>query len=147
MIGSAVEGKSGESEPEQQSNLPQETAPAPPPVPLEAQLTEVQGLILNATFSGGGYDFYLAFTHQWAAPPGILGYNIVIREVTSRGRNVTLAIDVNGQNLVYRTMQPSIGALQALAAQAAEYINSYLYNQNHLRVSGGDPDLSGEGYY
>ncbi|MFK7983682.1 MAG: CsgE family curli-type amyloid fiber assembly protein, partial [Saprospiraceae bacterium] len=62
--------------------------------------TEIDGLLLDATFSPGGYDFYIDFSHNWIPPANAMNYKIVVKEYQGRGANMVVAIEVNDKQLV-----------------------------------------------
>lgn len=95
--------------------------------------TEIDGLLLDATFSPGGYDFYLFFSQNWTPPAGASGYTLVVKEYPGRGANIVVAIEVNGKQLVYRRMRPIYPAINGLAVAAANYLTGYLARGDHLK--------------
>ncbi|MEM6316508.1 MAG: hypothetical protein AAF960_02505 [Bacteroidota bacterium] len=106
--------------------------------PPRASSMEVDGLLLNTTFSPGGYDFYVALSQNFTPPNGAYGYHIVVKEYEGRGVNITLAVEVNGKQLVYRRMRPIYPAVNGLAISVANYLSGYLTRGDHL--SGVDAD-------
>lgn len=95
--------------------------------------TEIDGLLLDATFSPGGYDFYVDFSHNWTPPANAMNYKIVVKEYQGRGTNMVVAIEVNDKQLVYRRMRPIYPAIHGLATAAATYLNGYIARGDHLR--------------
>ena len=95
--------------------------------------TEIDGLLLNATISSAGYDFYVDFSHNWTPPINAQDYTIVVKEYPGRGANIIVAIEVNGKQLVYRRMRPIYAAVHQLSISAANYLNGYISKGNHLR--------------
>jgi len=95
--------------------------------------TEIDGLLLDATFSPGGYDFYIDFSQNWTPPANAINYKIVVKEYQGRGTNVVVAIEVNDKQLVYRRMRPTYPAIHGLAVAAANYLNGYIARGDHLR--------------
>jgi len=95
--------------------------------------TEIDGLLLDATFSAGGYDFYIDFSQNWTPPANAINYKIVIKEYQGRGTNVVVAIEVNDKQLVFRRMRPIYPAIHGLAVSAANYLNGYISRGDHLR--------------
>ncbi len=92
---------------------------------------EIDALLLDATFSPGGYDFYVLFSQNWA-PPAASDYQIVIKEYPGKGVNIILAIELNKVQLVYRRLRPTYQNLNWLATAAANYLSNYLAQGNHL---------------
>lgn len=95
--------------------------------------TEIDGLLLDATFSPGGYDFYVDFSQNWTAPMLASNYKIVVKEYPGRGANIVVAIEVNDKQLVYRRMRPIYPAIHGLSVAAANYLNGYIARGDHLR--------------
>ncbi len=96
-------------------------------------ITEIDGLLLNATISSAGYDFYVDFSHNWTPPINAKDYTIVVKEYPGRGVNIIVAVEVNGKQLVYRRMRPIYSAIHQLSIAAANYLNGYIAKGNHLR--------------
>ena len=94
---------------------------------------EIDGLVLNETFSPGGYDFYLDFTQNWTPPADAQHYTVLVKEYPGRGVSIVVAIEVNGKQLVYRRMRPVYSAVHDLATAAANYLSGYLARGDHLR--------------
>ena len=102
----------------------------------QAQTTlvnEIDGMVMDATFSPGGYDFYIDFSQRWTPPNGAINYSIVVKEYPGRGVNIVVAIEVNGKQLVYRRMRPVYTSIHDLAVAAANYLNGYIARGDHLR--------------
>jgi len=95
--------------------------------------TEIDGLLLDATFSPGGYDFYIDFSQNWIPPANAVNYKIVVKEYQGRGTNMVVAIEVNDKQLVFRRMRPIYPAIHGLATAAANYLNGYIARGDHLR--------------
>ena len=75
-------------------------------IPQKIVTQEIDGLLLDATFSPGGYDFYIDFSQNWTPPLTATNYKIVVKEYPGRGTNMVVAIEVNDKQLVYRRMRP-----------------------------------------
>ena len=105
------------------------------PIPQKKKIItqEIDGLLLDATFSPGGYDFYIDFSQNWTPPATATNYKIVVKEYRGRGTNMVVAIEVNDKQLVYRRMRPIYPAIHGLAIAAANYLNSYITKGDHLR--------------
>jgi len=103
------------------------------PKQQQIALNEIDGLVIDATFSPGGYDFYIDFSQNWTPPIGAANYTVLIKEYQGRGTNITVAIEVNGKQLVYRRMRPIYPAIHGLSVAAASYLNGYITRGDHLR--------------
>jgi|GEM_PF-3894067 len=102
-------------------------------IPQKIVTQEIDGLLLDATFSPGGYDFYIDFSQNWTPPVNATNYKIVVKEYRGRGTNMVVAIEINDKQLVYRRMRPIYPAIHGLAVAAANYLNGYITRGDHLR--------------
>lgn len=100
--------------------------------------TEIDALLLDATFSPGGYDFYIDFSQNFTPPAGASGYTVLVKEYPGRGANIVVAVEVNGKQLVYRRLRPIYPAVHGLSVSVANYLSGYLARGDHL--SGVDAD-------
>lgn len=100
--------------------------------------TEIDALVLDATFSLGGYDFYKDFSQNFTPPTAASGYMILVKEYPGRGTNIVIAVEVNGKQLVFRRMRPVYSEIHSLSIAVSNYLNGYLARGGHL--SGVDAD-------
>lgn len=100
--------------------------------------TEIDALLLDATFSPGGYDFYVDFSQNFTPPAGASGYTVLVKEYPGRGVNIVVAVEVNGKQLVYRRLRPIYPAIHSLSIAVSNYLTGYLARGDHL--SGVDAD-------
>ncbi len=103
------------------------------PITKNIVANEIDGLLIDATFSPGGYDFYVDFSQNWTPPINAVNYKIVVKEYLGRGTNMVVAIEVNDKQLVYRRMRPIYPAIHGLSVAAANYLNGYIARGDHLR--------------
>lgn len=116
-------------------------------VPLATKLIEINGMVMNASITRGGYDFYLYFTRHWAEPDKVPNYNITINEFPARGRNIRVGIMVNEKQVFTRNTQPSAAGLESLAKALAEYIHGYITSGKHVAGETSAPEyLDGISY-
>jgi len=116
-------------------------------IPLATRLIEINGMVMNASMTRGGYDFYLYFTRHWAEPVKVPNYNITINEFPARGRNIRVGIMVNEKQVFTRNMQPSAEGLEKLAKGLADYIHGYISSGKHVASNENAPEyLDGVGY-
>jgi len=101
-------------------------------IPLATKLIEINGMVMNASLTRGGYDFYLYFTRHWAEPDDVPNYNITINEFPARGRTIRVGIMVNEKQVFTRNIQPSADGLESLAKALADYIYGYITSGKHV---------------
>ena len=107
--------------------------PTAAPGPDEAAATdapapelEIDGLIIDETRTKLGRDFYDLFYGRWTPPPGASDYGITLRETPFRGRTVQLTVEVDGQAVYQRMLQPRLEILELTAAQATRAVAEHL---------------------
>lgn len=116
-------------------------------IPLATKLIEINGMVMNASMTRGGYDFYLYFTRHWAEPNNVPNYNITINEFPARGRTIRVGIMVNEKQVFTRNIQPSAAGLESLAKALADYIYGYITSGKHVAAETGAPEyLEGDMY-
>jgi len=116
-------------------------------IPLATKLIEINGLVMNASLTRGGYDFYLYFTRHWAEPNNVPNYNITINEFPARGRTIRVGIMVNEKQVFTRNIQPSADGLESLAKALADYIYGYITSGKHVASEASAPEYEeGLGY-
>jgi hypothetical protein len=116
-------------------------------IPLATKLVEINGMVMNASTTRGGYDFYLYFTRHWAEPNNVPSYNITINEFPGRGRNIRVGIMVNEKQVFTRNIQPSADGLESLAKALADYIHGYITSGKHVASERSAPEyLDGDSY-
>ena len=116
-------------------------------VPLATKLEEINGMVMNASATRGGYDFYLYFTRHWAEPDNVPNYNITINEFPGRGRTIRVGIMVNEKQVFTRNIQPSANGLENLAKALADYIHGYITSGKHVTSERSAPEyLDGDWY-
>lgn len=87
---------------------------------------EIDGLIIDETRTKVGRDFYEVFYNKWTPPTQAKNYTITIKEIPGRSRQSQVAIYVNEERLIQRNVQPRAEMIEALAANSANAIASYL---------------------
>ncbi len=116
-------------------------------IPLATKLIEINGMVMNASLTRGGYDFYLYFTRHWAEPNNVPNYNITINEFPGRGRNIRVGIMVNEKQVFTRNIQPSAAGLESLAKALADYIYGYITSGKHVAGETSAPEYLEGGAY
>lgn len=108
---------------------------------------EIDGLIIDETRSKVAHNFYEYFYNKWSAPLNVKGYLITIREMPSRGLASRISIEINGENLVERALEPRDEVLEQTAAQLVSAIQNHLQKQQTVANEIGNEDTSGSGVY
>ena len=112
-------------------------------IPLATKLIEINGMVMNASLTRGGYDF----TRHWAEPNNVPNYNITINEFPARGRTIRVGIMVNEKQVFTRNIQPSAEGLESLAKALADYIYGYITSGKHVASEASAPEyLNGDAY-
>lgn len=130
-------------------------AKAKPPKPQKKSSTqantfsdlEIDGLIIDETRSKVAHNFYEYFYNKWTAPINAKGYLITIREMPSRGLASRIAIEINGEQLIERALEPRDEVLEQTAAQLVGAIQRHLEKQQTVANEIGNEDTSGSGIY
>ena len=108
---------------------------------------EIDGLIIDETRSKVAHNFYEYFYNKWSAPLNVKGYLITIREMPSRGLASRISIEINGESLVERALEPRDEVLEQTAAQLVSAIQNHLQRQQTVANEIGNEDTSGLGIY
>lgn len=108
---------------------------------------EIDGLILDETRSKTGRDFYDIFYTKWTAPAEARDFSITIRELPSRGRSARIAVEVNGNILFSRFLQPRQDVLELLAEQTVIVIQKHLNDSEKLKNDLEADDQKGSGIF
>ena len=103
-------------------------------------------LLLNQTISQKGFEFYQAFVNQWSDPQRG-NYQVIVKEAPARGRAINLTVELNGNEIMNRTLVPNYQALRELAQAAAEYVIGSIDRQGggSLQTT-AQPELRAYGY-
>jgi len=108
---------------------------------------EIGGLIIDNTRTKIGRDFYEFFYGKWVDPKESDNFSIIIRELPSRGGRVArIAIEVDGNVVAQRVVQPRQEIVEAMAQQSVNIVQNYLAKKKDLN-SELDPDQQGSGIF
>ena len=103
-------------------------------------------LLLNQTITQKGFEFYQAFTNQWSDPQRG-NYLVIVKEMPARGRAIQLTVELNGNEVMDRTLIPNHQALTELARAAAEYVIGSIDRQGGGQLQQtAQPELRAYGY-
>ncbi|MGN7611573.1 CsgE family curli-type amyloid fiber assembly protein [Magnetococcales bacterium HHB-1] len=114
-----------------------------PLAPSYAAAPEIDGLLLQQTYTPFGYDFYFAFTRKWS-PPNVKGYNILIDEIPFRARSSVIRIHINNQLAFQSILSWQRGAGEKLIDQAKQAVNKFFLL--HFQKPNNSPDMAGDGF-
>ena len=108
---------------------------------------EIDGLVIDATRTKSGKEFYNLFYNQWSAPSHARNYSIFIIEKPFRLINTLIEIKIN-ETTVYRALlQPRTAYIEQIARQAVEQTAFYLANYEEIMRQLEGEDQSGSGIY
>lgn len=108
---------------------------------------EIDGLILDETRTKVGRDFYEILYNKWTPPMGARDYLITIKETPSRGIGASLAIEVNGNIILYRFVQPRGGLIEQEANITIAHLKQYLKRNENLKQDLEFGDQLGSGVF
>jgi len=108
---------------------------------------EIEGLIIDETRSKTGRDYYEFFYGKWIAPRGVSDFSIVIKELPARGRGARISVEVNGNLLIQRFLQPRLDVIELLAEQSVNAVKKYLVDNEKLKSDLEAGDQKGSGIY
>jgi curli production assembly/transport component CsgE len=108
---------------------------------------EIDGLIIDETRSKVAHNFYEYFYNKWYTPANVKGYLITIREMPSRGLASRISIEINGESLVERALEPRDEVLEQTAGQLVSAIQNHLQKKQTVANEIGNEDTSGSGIY
>jgi curli production assembly/transport component CsgE len=108
---------------------------------------EIEGLVVDATATKVGGDFYDIFFSKWNPDSDLPSLSITISErpLPNRGSQVMVSIE---DNVIFqRFVQPRYDALEENADLAVEIALSYLRNYESVQKQLQGDDLAGSGIY
>jgi len=108
---------------------------------------EIEGLIIDETRSKTGRDFYDQFYGKWIAPRGVSDFTITIRELPARGRGARVAVEVNGNTIIQRMLQPRLDIIELLAEQSVNVVKKHLVDRENLKNDLEEGDQKGSGIF
>lgn len=108
---------------------------------------EIEGLIIDETRSKSGRDFYEQFYAKWVAPRGAKDFTITIRELPARGRAARVSVEINGNAVFRRMVQPRQDIIELLAEQSVGIAQKHLKDNENLKNDLGNGDQQGSGIF
>lgn len=113
------------------------------PVAASAQV-EINGLVIDASRTMTGREFYREFFEQWGEPKVDFPYNIVIREIPDARWGSMLMVEINGVTAWRKSVRPRAGNARDEARGSVSQVRRVLeyLKDSEERQEG---DLPGEG--
>lgn len=108
---------------------------------------EIGGLIIDDTRSKIGRDFYDLFYGKWTDPVDAPSFSITIKELPARGRVSRVAIEVDGNVVIQRMVQPRQDVMEILATQSVSIVKNYLSKKKEMNKELESEDQSGSGIF
>jgi len=108
---------------------------------------EIDGLILDETRTKIGRDFYEILYNRWTPPMGAKDFMITVKEMPSRGIGARLSIQVNGNIILYRFIQPRGDLIEEEANITISYLKQYLMKNENLKQDMELEDQLGSGIF
>lgn len=111
------------------------------------QFLDVDNLIVDATISKIGNDFYEIFYKSWEEPPNSPSFNMIISEKPYPGRGNLITIQLNEQQVFSRFITPRYDEIIEVAGLAVSSIQNYLASYNEIQQQLNGEDLIGSGIF
>jgi curli production assembly/transport component CsgE len=108
---------------------------------------EIEGIIVDATQTKIGKDFYDLFYQQWSQVDNLPYQSITISEkaLPQLGSQVTVQID---DQLIFRqVIQPRYEVIEQMASYAVQRAYQYVINYDEMQKQLQGEDLEGTGIY
>ena len=114
------------------------------PAPSARVNDGVEGIIVNATISAAGQEFFRDFTELWREKPDADTYNLSVMERPSR-RFGNLIWVTFGEKRVYQGFLPvKLDRVRALCEQAVETTYANLITLGMMTSASSDPDVASD---
>lgn len=118
-----------------------------PPVKLNDDEIEIDGLLVDDTKTKAGKEFYDLFYNGWEAPAAAKNYTITVSEKPFRLSSTLIVVSIN-ENLVYQViLQPRLDIIATQTEEAVWITQDYLANYEEIMKQINGDDLSGSGIY
>lgn len=132
--------------PESLQKMVEEMASKKDKVSKDAEL-EIDRLVIDATRTKSGKEFYNLFYGQWQAPSNARNYSIFIIEKPFRLITTLIEIKINETTVFRALLQPRTAYIEQIARQAVEQTAFYLANYEEIMRQLEGEDQSGSGIY
>lgn len=105
---------------------------------------EINGLVIDASRTTTGREFYREFFELWGEPKVEYPYNIVIREIPDARWGSLLFVEINGVTAWRKTVRPRAGNARDEARASVPQVRRVLEIMKNSEEE-QDGDLIGEG--
>jgi curli production assembly/transport component CsgE len=108
---------------------------------------EIEGLVVDATATKVGRDFYDVFFSKWEPDPSLPSLSITVTERPLPNRGSQIIVSMEDNIIFQRFVQPRYDALEENAELAVRLALNYLNNYEMIQKQLQGDDLSGSGIY
>ncbi len=108
---------------------------------------EIEGLVVDATQTKIGRDFYDIFYNNWAPDENLPKLSIVISEKPLPRLGTQIAVTIDDQELFKQFVQPRYDVIEGNAEYAIQIALQYLENYDVIQKQLLGEDLMGSGIY
>lgn len=108
---------------------------------------EIDELIVNATFSKPGNDFFYYYSNSFIWPEASGDFIVQVSEKPFRLTNTQITIKVNDLEVFQNMLQPRTSYLEELAAYAQQVTANYIINYQQIMKELDGDDRTGSGIF
>lgn len=108
---------------------------------------EIDELIVNATFSKPGNDFFYYYSNSFVWPQVSGDFIVQVTERPFRLNNTQITIKVNDLEVFQNMLQPRTSYLEELAKYAQQVTANYIVNYQQIMKELDGDDRTGSGIY
>ena len=108
---------------------------------------EIEGLVVDATTTKVGRDFYDIFFSKWEPDPGLPSLSITVTERPLPNQGSQIIVSTEDNIIFQRFVQPRYDALEENAELAVQLVLNYLNNYEMIQKQLQGDDLAGTGIY
>jgi curli production assembly/transport component CsgE len=108
---------------------------------------EIDELIVNATFSKPGNDFFYYYSNSFIWPEASGDFIVQVTERPFRLNSTQITIKVNDLEVFQNMLQPRTSYLEELAAYAQRVTANYIVNYQQIMKELDGDDRTGSGIY
>ena len=108
---------------------------------------EIDELIVNATFSKPGNDFFYYYSNSFVWPDASGDFIVQVTERPFRLNNTQITIKVNELEVFQNMLQPRTSYLEELAAYAQRVTANYIVNYQQIMKELDGEDRTGSGIF
>ena len=108
---------------------------------------EIEGLVVDATATKVGRDFYDIFFSKWEPDPSLPSLSITVTERPLPNQGSQIIVSAEDNIIFQRFVQPRYDALEENAELAVQLVLNYLNNYEMIQKQLQGDDLAGTGIY